>query len=107
MYDDGFKSITNVDVRHPQHLFLRRLIFCPQYSSVVIEQMQRRHKTLRPEMECQWVSKLTHGCEIYLSSEGVVGDVRELPFNAGTFDVALDKGWSTFSIPLLPFYTLS
>jgi len=57
MYDDGYKSITNVD-----------------YSSVVIDQMQRRHSTLRPEME--WV----------------VADVRELPFDAGTFDVAFDKG---------------
>ncbi|KAF9643714.1 S-adenosyl-L-methionine-dependent methyltransferase [Thelephora ganbajun] len=57
MYDDGYKNITNVD-----------------YSSVVIDQMQRRHMTLRPGME--WM----------------VADVRELPFTAGTFDVALDKG---------------
>jgi len=57
MYDDGYKNITNVD-----------------YSSVVIDQMQRRHNTLRPGM--QWV----------------VADVRELPFDVGTFDVAFDKG---------------
>ncbi|KAF9778306.1 S-adenosyl-L-methionine-dependent methyltransferase [Thelephora terrestris] len=44
------------------------------YSPVVIEQMQRRHQASRPEME--WV----------------VADVRELPFDAGTFDIALDKG---------------
>jgi len=30
--------------------------------------------------------------EAYSFSEGVVADVRELPFDAGTFDVALDKG---------------
>jgi len=57
MYDDGYKSITNVD-----------------YSSVVIDQMQRRHSALRPQMK--WV----------------VADVRRLPFDAGTFDVAFDKG---------------
>jgi len=44
------------------------------YSPVVIAQMKHRHKTLRPEME--WL----------------VADVRELPFDANTFDVALDKG---------------
>lgn len=57
--------------------------------------MQRRHQASRPEMECQWVSKLqVREPKIYLSSEGVVADVRELPFDVGTFDIALDKGWS-------------
>lgn len=36
-------------------------------------------------------------------SEGVVADVRELPFDDGTFDVALDKGSNTFSIPVPSF----
>lgn len=69
--------------------------------------MQRRQKILRPEMECQWVLKLTHGYEVYLPYEGVVGDVRELPFDSGIFDVALDKGRNTLLIPLFPFDTLS
>ena len=43
-------------------------------------------------MECQWVSRFNGILETYPSSEGVVADVRELPFDAGTFDVALDKG---------------
>ena len=30
--------------------------------------------------------------ESYSPFEGVVADVRELPFDAGIFDVALDKG---------------
>ena len=45
--------------------------------------------------------------EAYPFSEGVVADVRELPFDAGTFDVALDKGeshlipvaWTQLSLP--------
>jgi len=43
-------------------------------------------------MECQWVSRFDRILEAYSSSEGVVADVRELPFDAETFDVALDKG---------------
>ena len=43
-------------------------------------------------MECQCVSRFDHILGAYSSFEGVVADVRELPFNAGTFDVALDKG---------------
>jgi len=35
MYDDGYTRITNID-----------------YSAVVIDQMRRRHSTLRPGMEC-------------------------------------------------------
>ncbi|PBK72505.1 S-adenosyl-L-methionine-dependent methyltransferase [Armillaria solidipes] len=57
MYDDGYKNIVNVD-----------------YSSVVIEQMQKRHGTDRPEMEWR------------------VMDVRELEFADDHFDVAIDKG---------------
>lgn len=33
----------------------------------------------------------------------MVADVRELPFDSGTFDVALDKGRSTLPVPVLPF----
>ena len=43
-------------------------------------------------MECQWVLRFNRIVEAYSSPEGVVADVRELPFDAGTFDVALDKG---------------
>jgi len=43
-------------------------------------------------MECQWVSKFDRILGAQSFSEGVVADVRELPFDAGTFDVALDKG---------------
>ncbi|KAK0489089.1 S-adenosyl-L-methionine-dependent methyltransferase [Armillaria novae-zelandiae] len=57
MYDDGYKNIVNVD-----------------YSSVVIEQMQKRHGADRPEMEWR------------------VMDVRELQFVDDQFDVAIDKG---------------
>ncbi|KAK0202748.1 S-adenosyl-L-methionine-dependent methyltransferase [Desarmillaria ectypa] len=57
MYDDGYKNIVNVD-----------------YSSVVIEQMQKRHGVDRPEMEWR------------------VMDVRELEFCNDHFDVAIDKG---------------
>jgi len=44
------------------------------YSSVVIEQMRLRHGSVRPEME--WLE----------------ADVRELPFESDSFDVAIDKG---------------
>ncbi|KAF5355280.1 hypothetical protein D9758_006080 [Tetrapyrgos nigripes] len=44
------------------------------YSAVVIEQMQNRHGGVRPEM--QWHEM----------------DVRDLKFEKGTFDVAIDKG---------------
>ena len=54
--------------------------------------MRRHHSILRPGMECQWVSRFDRILEAYSSSEGVVADVRELPFDAETFDVALDKG---------------
>jgi len=57
MYDDGYKNIVNID-----------------YSSVVIDQMRRRHKERRPEME--WLEM----------------DVRDLQFADQSFDVAIDKG---------------
>ncbi|KAK0189081.1 S-adenosyl-L-methionine-dependent methyltransferase [Armillaria mellea] len=57
MYDDGYKNIVNVD-----------------YSSIVIEQMQKRHGSDRPEMEWR------------------VMDVRELEFADDQFDVVIDKG---------------
>jgi len=57
MWDDGYKSIVNVD-----------------YSSVIINKMRRRHESTRPEME--WYE----------------ADVRQLPFETGSFDVAIDKG---------------
>lgn len=62
--------------------------------------MQRRNKTLRPEMECWWIVKFARGQEIYLPSEGMVADVRKLPFDADAFHVALDKGRNT--LPILP-----
>ncbi|THU86245.1 S-adenosyl-L-methionine-dependent methyltransferase [Dendrothele bispora CBS 962.96] len=57
MYDDGYKNIVNVD-----------------YSAVVIQQMQKRHREVRPEMK--WHEM----------------DVRDLKFEEETFDVAIDKG---------------
>jgi len=57
MWDDGYKNIVNVD-----------------YSSIVIQQMRRRHQSTRPEME--WHE----------------ADVRQLPFETELFDVAIDKG---------------
>ncbi|KAJ7031795.1 S-adenosyl-L-methionine-dependent methyltransferase [Mycena alexandri] len=56
MYDDGYKNIVNTD-----------------YSSVVIEQMRRRHEEARPGM--QWLEM----------------DVRDLKFEDGSFDIAIDK----------------
>lgn len=59
-------------------------------------------------MECLWIFKFTHGRETYSSSEGVIADVRELPFDAGTFDVAFDKGQCTpFPRPPYQFGTFS
>ncbi|KAJ6614176.1 S-adenosyl-L-methionine-dependent methyltransferase [Mycena sp. CBHHK59/15] len=57
MYGDGYMNIVNTD-----------------YSSVVIEQMRRRHQGLRPAME--WHEM----------------DVRDLKFEDQSFDVAIDKG---------------
>jgi len=44
------------------------------YSAVLIEQMRERHSQIRPEME--WLEM----------------DVRNLSFQADSFDVAIDKG---------------
>jgi len=44
------------------------------YSSVLIERMRQRHELIRPEME--WHE----------------ADVRDLPWETGSFDVAIDKG---------------
>ncbi|PPQ72317.1 hypothetical protein CVT26_007274 [Gymnopilus dilepis] len=57
MWEDGYRNIINID-----------------YSSVLIEQMKKRHSAPRPEME--WHEM----------------DVRNLSFEDGTFDVAIDKG---------------
>lgn len=56
MWDDGYKNIANID-----------------YSSVVIEQMRRKHET-RPGIE--WHEM----------------DVRSLEFGDDTFDIVIDKG---------------
>ncbi|RDB23661.1 Methyltransferase-like protein 13 [Hypsizygus marmoreus] len=56
MWEDGYKNIINID-----------------YSSVVVEQMRKRHRE-RPEME--WHEM----------------DVRNLQFDDDSFDVAIDKG---------------
>lgn len=56
MYDDGYKNIVNVDVSLwavPIHFWHIWTSTFGQYSSVVIEQMQKRHETDRPEMECR------------------------------------------------------
>ncbi|KAF8889315.1 S-adenosyl-L-methionine-dependent methyltransferase [Infundibulicybe gibba] len=57
MWDDGYKSITNID-----------------YSAVVIEKMRQRHEVARPGLEWREM------------------DVRDLRFDDGSFDVAIDKG---------------
>ncbi|KAI0035330.1 S-adenosyl-L-methionine-dependent methyltransferase [Vararia minispora EC-137] len=44
------------------------------YSPVVISQMSSRHRGRRPEMECKFM------------------DIRDLQFEDGSFDVAVDKG---------------
>ncbi|THH30107.1 hypothetical protein EUX98_g4084 [Antrodiella citrinella] len=62
MYDDGYKNIVNIDVNI-------RL-----YSGILIERMQHKHSESRPEM--QWFEM----------------DVRDLKFEPGSFDVAIDKG---------------
>jgi len=51
-----------------------RNIINVDYSAVLIEQMRKRHAQVRPEME--WHEM----------------DVRNLSFQAGSFDVAIDKG---------------
>ena len=41
--------------------------------------------------------------EAYSFPEGVVADVRELPFDASTFDIAFDKGGIIRPIPFYVF----
>ncbi|EKM50634.1 uncharacterized protein PHACADRAFT_200577 [Phanerochaete carnosa HHB-10118-sp] len=75
MYDDGYKTIVNVDVisvspsppgsQSSHH---------PQYSGILIEKMRHRYEQARPEMT--WHEM----------------DVRDLEFDSESVDVAIDKG---------------
>jgi len=91
MYDDGYKSITNVDVRHVHYTLLRRL-------TVSYSVLFRGHppNATTPQHLATGNGMLVVVCvrmhEAHSFPEGVVADVRELPFDGGTFDVALDKG---------------
>ena len=64
-----------------------------QYSEIVIDQMRRRHKETRPEMECKHSNQIYH---LYHPRNtpivGHVMDVRDLSFPSESFDVAIDKG---------------
>lgn len=62
-----------------------------QYSGILIEKMRRKHEQARPGMECKneiWLSRLCH----LISVAGHEMDVRDLKFDAESFDVAIDKG---------------
>ena len=92
MYDDGYKNITNVDVRCLWYSLLCGLIvshpvlFCGHRPNATTPQ----HDAAGNGMLVG--SGVIHTPEAYSFSGGVVADVRELPFDAGAFDVALDKG---------------
>ena len=70
-----------------------------QYSAVVIEQMRQQHATSHPGMECELDIFLM---QRYIWSNADIGhemDVRDLKFEDGAFDVAIDKGMSiTYSV---------
>ena len=53
--------------------------------------MQKRHGQVRPEMEC--TLPLLHEASLCIDSlSGHEMDVRNLSFQADSFDVAIDKG---------------
>ena len=54
--------------------------------------MQKRHGQIRPEMEC--TLPLLHKASLYIeySLSGHEMDIRNLSFQADSFDVAIDKG---------------
>lgn len=75
MYDAGYQNIVNIDVGCGSSIAQKgRSNSSHQYSSVVIEQMKRRHGHLKPGME--WHEM----------------DIRDLKFDDASFDVAIDKG---------------
>lgn len=52
--------------------------------------MRERHAQIRPEMECTF--PLLHEASLLNSLSGHEMDVRNLSFQADSFDVAIDKG---------------
>lgn len=53
--------------------------------------MRGRHETIRPEMECM-CGACIHTRPHLIFWAGHEADVRELPWKAESFDVAIDKG---------------
>ena len=58
---------------------------------VLIEQMRKRHGQVRPDMECTFTLQFLSSLYIDLLS-GHEMDVRNLSFEAESFDIAIDKG---------------
>ncbi|KAL7005091.1 hypothetical protein EMMF5_005331 [Cystobasidiomycetes sp. EMM_F5] len=71
MYTDGYKNIVNID-----------------YSGVCIEKMQSKH----PHMTCERETSTREAQKGSFTISGIEGDVRHLPLESASFDVAIDKG---------------
>jgi len=54
--------------------------------------MKQRHGVLRPQMECKQIKASFCHTKNIIPSLGHEMDIRDLKFEDGTFDVAIDKG---------------
>ena len=93
MWDDGYRNITNVDVRlHLSSLFF--LFFITNLFSILQSSLNRCRNDMakfdqRWSVRCHFFKK-HHS--ILNSLSGHEMDVRNLSFQADSFDVAIDKG---------------
>lgn len=96
MWDDGYHNITNVDVR----LHLSSVLFFFHYKMVsvfsILQSSLNRCRNDMAKFDQRWSVRchffMNHHHSISNSLSGHEMDVRNLSFQADSFDVAIDKG---------------
>ena len=95
MWDDGYRNITNVDVRlHLSSLFFLFFITMISIFSILQSSLNRCRNDMA-KFDQRWSVR----CHFFIKHHSILNslsghemDVRNLSFQADSFDVAIDKG---------------